>query len=212
MTSTSSGTIDGITYASSQYIYDGQGDGVVLDIFYYDQTGGVVADQTIYQFSQIPHSAPITNADGTFSIKVTPAGGTAPPYVIDTFSSAGIWIREDDYAPVYADPNNPSGGITGYAETGYTLINATGTGSSGSIDGVYYDTVTTTYTASGRLTETDYYSTLSATHQLVERVYSPNPSLALAATGTATAGTADTPLYASFTDPWAAQHAGSLGP
>ncbi|HMA48110.1 MAG TPA: hypothetical protein VKP60_00075 [Magnetospirillaceae bacterium] len=209
-TTTQSRTIDGIGYAASRYVYDNQGDGIVTDILYYDQSGTQVADRTLYEFSPFANSARIDNSDGTFSIKVTlppGSGGTNSSYLLDTFSSAGIWIREDRYGPVFKDPTNPYGGISGYVETGYALINAN---ASGMINGACYDMVISTYTAGGGLVETEYFNDLGGSHQVVARVYPPNPSIALGPTGTATAGTADTPLYASMTDPWAAHHAGSL--
>jgi hypothetical protein len=213
MTSTSSGTIDGISYASSKYVYDSYGDGIVTNILYYNQAGAQVADQTTYVFSPFNNSSPTQNSDGTFSITVTPpsgSGGTNPTYIVDTFSSAGILIREDDYGPVFKNPDNPYDGISGYVETGYTTVDATGPGSGGTINGSYYDTVMHTYNAGGRLTEITYFNDLGGSYQVVATQYEPNPVLAFSPTGTATAGTADTPLYASLSDSWAGSNPGTL--
>src|ERR1700761_445379 len=125
MSNTQSGTIDGIAYASTQYVYDTQGDGFVTDILYFNKSGQQVADRTVFADPPFATSAPMANSDGTFSVKVTPppgGGGTDPTYLLETFSSAGIWIREDDYGPVYKDPNNPAAGISGYTETGHSVV------------------------------------------------------------------------------------------
>ncbi len=213
MSNTQSGTIDGIAYASTQYVYDTQGDGFVTDILYFNKSGQQVADRTVFADPPFATSAPMANSDGTFSVKVTPppgGGGTDPTYLLETFSSAGIWIREDDYGPVYKDPNNPAAGISGYTETGHSVVNVLGAGSSGTINGAYYDMVITSYSATGRLTGTSFYNDLGGSHERVATQYAPNPVIALSPTGTATAGSADTPLYASLSDPWAAQHPGTL--
>lgn len=78
-TTTQSRTIDGIGYAASRYVYDNQGDGIVTDILYYDQSGTQVADRTLYEFSPFANSARIDNSDGTFSIKVTLPPAAAEP-------------------------------------------------------------------------------------------------------------------------------------
>ena len=197
--STQSGTIDGINYASSKYVYDANGGGYVTDILYYDQSGKQVADQTIFLTPPFGTTGPTHNSDGTFSITVTPPnGGADPTYEVETFNSAGIWIGSADYA-------------SGTIETGHSVVEATGAGSRGTINGTDYDMVIAIYNAGGRLIETDYYNgTGGEGRQLVGTVYQPNPIISLLPNTTATAGTADTPLYISFTDSWASQHAGSL--
>lgn len=210
--STQSGTIDGISYASSKYVYTSQGQGYVTDILYYDQSGKQVADQTLFSDPPFATSAPVHNADGTFSVTVTPppgGEGAYPTFNVETFSSAGIWIREDDYSAVYKDPGNPNGGYSSTSETSYSLVNATGPGSRGTIDGADYDMVIKTYRPDGQSSSVDYYNDLGGSHQLVAD-YSPNPVIALAPKGTASTGTAFKPSFISLSDPWAAQNPGSL--
>ena len=207
-----SGTIDGISYASSKYVYDTHGEGFVTDILYYDQSAKQVADQTIFAYPPFTTSAPTHNADGTFSVTVTPppgGHGSYPTYNVETFSSAGIWIREDVYSAVYKDPSNPSAGYSSSTETSQTLVNAVGPGSGGSINGAYYDEVMKTSSPGGQNSSINYYYDLGGSHQLVAS-YTPNPVIALAPNGTATAGTAFKPLFASLSDPWAAQNPGTL--
>jgi len=143
---------------------------------------------------------------------VTPAGGHGgidQGYDLETFSNAGIWQREDVYSPIYIDPSNPGGGVSGYSETAYTIANVM-LGASGTVNGSYYDEVQTHYTGSGRVFEIDYLNDLNDSSTVVTRLYEPNPVLAVPPSGPATTGTAEALSYISMTDPWAANHAGTL--
>lgn len=208
---TQSGSIDGIAYASSKNVYDGNGDGIVTEILYSDASGHQVADRSVFVLPFFATGPTTPNPDGTFSLKIYPPGGQGgidQDYNVETFSHAGIFQREDVYSPVYIDPSNPGGGVSGYIETAYTVANVI-LGSSPTLNGAYYDEVQTHYTGSGRVFEIDYLNDLNNTATVVARTYEPNPVLSLSPAATASAGAA-TPLYVSLSDPWAANHAGSL--
>lgn len=208
---TQSGSIDGIPYASSKYVYDTDGDGIVTEILYYDQTGHQVADRSVFGFPTFASTLKTVNPDGSFTLKITPAGahgGIDEGYDVETFSSAGIWQREDVYAPIYIDPSNPGGGVSFYTETAYTIANVM-LGNSGTISGTYYDKVQTHYTGSGRIFEIDYLNDLNDSQKVVATTYEPNPVLNVPMADRATAGST-LQLYISMSDPWAANHAGSL--
>lgn len=215
MSDTQAGTIDGISYASTQYVYDPNGQGFVTEILYDNASGSQVAQRDIFSVNVIYLDGKTVNEDGTFSIKLTNPGannGYAKPYTLETFSSSGIWVREDDYAPIFTDASSPGNGISGWSHTGFTLVNATGTGSSGLIGGTYYDMVETKYDGNAKPIETDYLNNLNGTSTLVAKQITsqPDPILVLPPTATATAGTAQPLGGFSLTDSWAASHAGSL--
>lgn len=219
MSGTQSGTIDGIGYASSENVYDTLGYGVVTQTLYFDQNGTQVADRFLSTdlglVSQHYEIGPkITNSDGTFSFEIIPTGGSGIPqgYSLATFSSGGISTREDDYTPVYI--TTASGnflGTAGYTDS-YTLFNAAGPGSAGTINGKYYDMVETKYDSSGVATEKVYMNDLNDTQTMVARqiLVSPDPVLTLATAATASAGTAQPLTGIHLTDDWAGLNAGSL--
>ena len=215
-TQSSAGTIDGVSYSSTQTVYDTLGYGVVTEFLYFDQTGKQVAERGLYYLSPTGYGigAKTVNSDGTFSFEVTNPGshgGFAQGYSVDTFSSAGIWIRDDVYTPIYIYPSAPYEGISGYSDS-YTLVNAVGPGSSGTINGSYYDMVESQYDAGGHLTEKDYLYDLNGASTLVaKQVYAvPNPVLTLPGAATATAGTALALAGISLSDDWAAINPGTL--
>lgn len=206
---TQSGTIDGVSYASSKNVYDPVGDGIVTDILYYDQAGTQVADRTVFAWPPFASGPKTVNADGSFSITITPPpseGGVSNGYLLETFSNSGFWQREDVYSPIF----NSQGGLTGYEETSYTVAKVIGPGSSGSIDGAFYDRVLTSYTPDGRAIDTTYQYDLNGATKVVATQYFPNPILTVPQTGTATAGTSEALRYFSVSDLWAANHPGSL--
>ena len=220
MSGTQSGTIDGISYASSENIYDTLGYGVVTQTLYFDQNGTQVADRFLSTdlglVSEHYNIGPkTTNSDGTFSFEISPrgsGGGYPQGYSLDSFSSAGISTREDDYTPIYI--TSASGtflGTAGYTDS-YTLFNAAGPGSAGTINGKYYDMVETKYDSSGVATEKDYMNDLNDTQTMVARqiLVSPNPVLTLATAATASAGTAQPLPGIQLTDDWAGLNAGTL--
>lgn len=217
MSGTQSGTIDGISYASTQNVYDPNGEGFVSEILYFDASGTQVAERNIFSVNPMFINGGTKNADGTFTLELANPGangGIAKPYTLETFSSSGIWIREDNYTPIFLDASNPGGGVSGWTDTGYMLVDATGPGSSGKINGAYYDMVETLYDANGKLTETDYLNDLNGSSTVVAKQVSsqPDPILTVPPAATATAGTALALALGStsLVDSWAASHAGSL--
>ena len=217
---TQAGTIDGISYASTRYVYDSSGTGAVTDILYFNASGAQVADRFIIGLNPMYSNLKTINADGTFTLKEIPPGangGQPKPYTLETFSGAGIWQREDVYdTPIFIDPNNPNGGISGYTESNYTRVNALGAGSSGTINGSYYDTVEAHYNAAGQLTETDYLFDLNGSPVIVAKQVAgtgttPNPVITVPASPVAAvAGVPQTLAAVTVTDNWAQNHPGSL--
>lgn len=211
MTVSQSGSIDGIPYASSKYVYDTQGDGVVTDILFYDQAGHQVADQNLFTFPWFGTGPKTVNADGSFSLKIIPPSGPDggdQGYQVETFSSSGLYQREDFYSPVYKDPSNPNSGVTGYTDSGYNLTKFL-LGSSSTINGAYYDAVVTEYSG-GRVLATVYMNALNGNNTPVATIYDPDPTLNVPPADTATAGTVKALNYISVADPWAANHPGTL--
>lgn len=213
-----SGTIDGISYASSEDVDDQLGYGIVNQIVYFDQNGNQVAERQFFNFltpgTDYGVGPKTVNADGTFTLLLsTPGGhdGIAEGYTIDTFSSAGFWTRQDVYTPIYLNPANPQAGISGYSDS-YTLIDAVGAGSSGMIDGAYYDRVETVYDPGGRAVETNYLNDLNGQSTIVATQVpaAPNPVLNVPTGATAIAGAAQQLTGLSLTDSWAGVHAGTL--
>ncbi|GEM_PF-4938803 len=215
---TQAGTIDGIGYASSKDVYDTVGYGVVTQILYYDASGAEVADRRL--FFDLSDTVPVgigaktVNADGTFSFNVYEPGGGGYPrgYSQDTFSSAGIQIREDNYTPIFiSSPSGTYEGTAGYTDS-YILFNAAGPGSSGQINGAYYDMVETVYDSSGHAVENDYFNDLNAAPTQVGRqiLATPNPVFTVPAAATAIAGTAEPLPGISLSDDWAGANPGSL--
>jgi len=215
---TQAGTIDGISYASSKDVYDTLGYGVVTQILYYDASGAEVADRRL--FFDLGDNIPVgigpktVNSDGTFSFNIYEPGGGGYPqgHTQDTFSSAGILIRQDNYVPIFI--TSPSGTYEGTAgdSDSVTLINASGPGSSGKINGSYYDMVQTVYDSTGHAVENDYFNDLNATQTQVGRqiLATPNPVFALPAAATAVAGTAQPLPGITLSDDWAGLNPGSM--
>ena len=112
---TTSGTIDGISYSSSQNVHDSRGYGIVTQILYFDQTGTQVADRYLFTDPNAPigysYGPKTVNSDGTFSFEITPTGGSGIPqgYAQNTFTSDGIVTRVDSFTPVYI--TGPDGGM-----------------------------------------------------------------------------------------------------
>jgi len=209
-----SGTIDGISYASSRNVYDTNNDGVVTEVLYFDQAGNQVAQQGLYTLNPIEVAGRTVNSDGTFSIRLGDPGahmGIEQPYTLDTFSASGIWIREDNYLPVYINPNLAGDGVSSWNDTGYMLVKAQGPGSSGTIGGAYYDMVETFYSANGQVTETDYVNNLNGNSTIVSKqIGAPHPILVVPATASITAGVATTLGGLTVADGWGANHPGTL--
>lgn len=209
------GTIDGVDYASSQDVYDPYNDGTIAQILYFDQSGTEIADRSAFTIpAWYDDVGKTTNSDGSFTVKLVPMGangGLDPGYTLETFSSTGVWEREDVFLPIFTDPTFPGQGtVSGYTDNSYTIVNLVGTGSSGIIDGAHYDMVESHYTGSGKLLETDYFNDLDDTPTLVAAVYQPNPVVNAISPVTATAGAAAALDLVSVSDPWAAGHPGTL--
>ena len=213
------GTIDGINYSSSQNVYDGLGDGIVTHILYVDQSGAQVADRRLFfdlgPTSYIGVGPKMVNSDGSFSVEFTqPGSGGGIPQgdTVDTFSSAGILTRQDNYIPIYI--TSPSGMFEGTAGTtdSYTLFNATGPGSSGKIGGVWYDMVATQYDTGGQAIERDYYNDLNATQTIIAKqiLASPDPIFTVPTAATAIAGAPQALPGIRLTDEWASLNPGTL--
>jgi len=213
------GSIDGIAYASSKNVYDTLGYGVVTQTLYYDQSGTQVADRSLFfDFgppAYIGVGPKTVNADGSFSVEFTSpgsGGGFPKGYALDTFSSAGILTRQDDVTPIYI--TSPDGSFVGTAGTtdSYTLFNATGPGSSGQINGAWYDMVATLYDTHGQAIEKDYYNDLHAEQAIIARqvLVSPDPVFTVPAAATASAGAAQPLPDISLTDEWAGLNPGTL--
>lgn len=216
-TTNQSGTIDGISYASSEDVYDTLGYGVVTQILYFDQSGAQVADRQLF-FNLSPATdygvdAKTVNPDGTFSFEIQTPGGTGipNPYVVDTFSSAGILIREDSYTPVYVSSGVSFEGIAGNIHS-QTVYDSTSPSSSGIINGAYYDTVETVYNTSGQAIEIQYLNDLHDTATVVgtQVLASPDPIFAVPAAATATAGAPQALIDIGLADDWAGLHPGTL--
>lgn len=218
---TQTNTIDGVGYASTQYVTDSLELGVVTDILYFDQNGTQVADRSIIGIYPMTSYIKTPNADGSFSVKVTELGshgGIDQGYTLETFSSAGIWQREDVYTPIYIDPNQPGNGVSSYTDSSYTLVKALGAGSSGTIDGSNYDMVEAHYNGAGQLTETDYLIDLNGSPTIVAKqlptsstATTPDPVITVPSSPMlVTAGVPQTLAAVTVTDDWAANHAGTL--
>ena len=213
------GTIDGITYSSSQNIHDGLGVGIVTQILYFDQSGAQVADRRLFfdlgPDSYIAVGPKMVNSDGGFSVKFSQpgsGGGIRQGYSVDTFSSDGILTRQDNYVPIYI--TSPSGmyeGTAGLTDS-YTLYNASGLGSSGKINGAWYDMVETVYDASGQAIEKEYLNDLNATQTIVAKqiLATPDPVFTAAIAATAIAGTPQPLPGIHLTDAWAGLNSGTL--
>lgn len=219
MSDSSSGTIDGVSYASSKNVYDTLGYGTVTQTLYYDQSGNQVADQYVFfdlgaasaHFGIGPKTA---NSDGTFSVKLTDTGGSGIPqgYSVDTFTSGGVIVRQDNYTPVYiVSASGFFEGTDGYTDS-VVQYAATGTGSSGTINGKSYDMVETKYDTSGVAYEKDYLNDLNDKPTLVAKqaLVAPDPVFTLPAAATASAGAAVPLPGVTVSDDWAGVNAGTL--
>ena len=161
ITPSPSGTIDGVAYDTVHYVYDTSGLGVVTDVLYYEG-GNQVLDRQLFSFASQPEQTlhygnRTVLPNGDFTLTVT-GFHDANGYEVNTYAGttsatavAGELIRSDNYTYT-----SPTGGVpSGFTDT----IQEAGPGSSGQVDGAYFDTVMTVYDPSGKITAKDWYNT-----------------------------------------------------
>lgn len=156
------GTIDGVSYDSVRYVYDTSGLGVVTDVLYY-QGGQQVLDRQLFSFATEPelhlqYGDRKVLPNGDFTLTVT-GFHDVDGYEVNTYAGstsatavAGELIRTD----IYGYSSTGAGVPVGF----HDVIQEAGAGSSGQIDGAYFDTVMTVYDDStGKIAAKDWYNT-----------------------------------------------------
>ena len=206
-------SIDGISYASSQNVYDNLGLGILTDILYFDSGGQQVADRHLFSIASsnptenLQYGAKTALPGGGFTVQVT-GFHDVNGFEIDSFKANGELTAVDSYS------GSPG---AGQQLVDHDAVQLSGPGSAGQVNGGYFDAVVSFFNAAGQLTERSWYNTVNSalfySPLATEFFTSPTQQdllILLPAQAVVAANSAQPIQGIDIVDAWAAGHPGSL--